>query len=75
MIVNSCQCSYRPTSASIIHSESSEVNLLLCNVAGSHTCEALGCLCSGNECALHPDYAGKSFILISYSKQKLQQIL
>ena len=25
-------------------------------------------LCSGNECALHPDYAGESFISISYSK-------
>ena len=28
-------------------------NFLLCIVVGSHTCEALGCLCSASECAFH----------------------
>ena len=74
MIVNSCQC-IGQHQLQVFTVRAQEANLPLCNVVGSHTCGALGCLCSGNECALHPDYAGETFISISYSKQKLQQNL
>ena len=47
---------YGPTSASSIHSESSEGKSPALMLFGSHTCGALDCLCSDNECALHPDY-------------------
>ena len=74
MIVNSCQC-IGQHQLQVFTVKAQKANLLLCNVVGSHTCGALGCLCSDNECALHPVYAGESFISISYSKQKLQQNL
>ena len=74
MIINSCQC-IGQHQLQVFTVRAQKANLLLCNVVGSHTCGSLGCLCSGNECALHPDYASKSFISIFYSKQKLQQNL
>ena len=76
MIVNSCQCiGQHQLQVFTVRAQLQKAHILLCNVVGSHTCGALGCLCSGNECALHPDYAGESFILMPYSKQKLQQNL
>ena len=74
MVVNYCQCiGQHQLQVFTVRALAQKASILLCNinVVGSHTCGALGCLCSGNECALHPNYAGESFISISYSKQKL----
>ena len=60
MIVDSCQC-VGQYQLQVFTVRAQKANLLLCNVVGNHTCGALGCLCSGSDCAFHPDYAGESF--------------
>ena len=55
IIVNSYQC-VGQYQLQVFTVRAQKADLLLYNVVGSHTCGALGCLlCSGSECAFHPD--------------------
>ena len=63
MIVNSCQC-IGQHQLQVFTVRAQKANLL-CNVIGRHTCGFLGC---DNECTLHPDYGGESFIILFQTK-------